>query len=80
MLSKLTECFTYKVYVTNEDVSRKIQSDTGEYDELLTMVKKRKLPRVLQSQDFWLNKGDSTGHSKRKKKKRQTEEEVERQF
>ena len=33
----------YKDHVTNEDVRRKIQAAIGEYDELLTLVKKRKL-------------------------------------
>ena len=30
----------YKDHVTNEEVHRKIQAAIGEYDELLTMVKK----------------------------------------
>ena len=34
---------SYKDHVTNEEVRRKIQAATREYDELLTMVKKRKL-------------------------------------
>ena len=34
---------SYKDYVTNMEVHRKIQAAIGEYDELLTMVKKRKL-------------------------------------
>ena len=34
---------SYKDHVTNEEVPRKIQAAIGEYDELLTMVKKRKL-------------------------------------
>ena len=33
----------YKDHVTNEEVRRKIQEAIGEYDELLTLVKKRKL-------------------------------------
>ena len=33
----------YKDHVTNEKVCRKIQAAIGEYDELLTLVKKRKL-------------------------------------
>ena len=32
-----------QVHVTNEEVRRKIQAAIGEYDELLTLVKKRKL-------------------------------------
>ena len=34
---------SYKDHVTNEEVSRKIQAAIGKYDELLTLVKKRKL-------------------------------------
>ena len=34
---------SYKDHVTNEDVRRKIQAAIGMYDELLTLVKKRKL-------------------------------------
>ena len=34
---------SYKDHVTNEEVRRKIKAAIGEYDELLTLVKKRKL-------------------------------------
>ena len=34
---------SYKDHVTNEDVRRKTQAAIGKYDELLTLVKKRKL-------------------------------------
>ena len=34
---------SHKNHVTNEDVRRKIQAAIGKYDELLTLVKKRKL-------------------------------------
>ena len=34
---------SYKDHVTNNDVRKKIQAATGKYDELLTLVKKRKL-------------------------------------
>ena len=34
---------SYKDHVTNEEVRRKIQAAIGEYDDLLTLVKKRKL-------------------------------------
>ena len=34
---------SYNDHVTNEEVRRKIQAAIGEYDELLTLVKKRKL-------------------------------------
>ena len=49
-LEKRTQAFemrcyriSYKDHVTNEEVRRKIQAAIGEYDELLTLVKKRKL-------------------------------------
>ena len=34
---------SYKDHVTNKEVRRKIQAAIGEYDELLILVKKRKL-------------------------------------
>ena len=34
---------SYKDHVTYDEVRRKIQAAVGEYDELLTLVKKRKL-------------------------------------
>ena len=34
---------SYKDHLTNEEVRRKIQATIGEYDELLTLVKKWKL-------------------------------------
>ena len=34
---------SYKDHITNEEVPRMIQAATGEYDELLTLVKRRKL-------------------------------------
>ena len=34
---------SYKDHVTNEEVCRKIQAAIGEYNEFLTLVKKRKL-------------------------------------
>ena len=68
---------SYKDHVTNEEVRRKLQAAIGEYDELLTLVKKRKL-RCLKV--FWFSKDNPTGHSERKKKNRRTEEEVGRQY
>ena len=72
---------SYKDHVTNEEVRRKIQAAIGEYDELLTLVKKRKLRWFGHvARAFWFSKDNPTGHSERKKKKRQTEEEVGRQY
>ena len=71
---------SYKDHVTNEEVRRKIQAAIGEYDELLTLVKKRKLMVWPCFKVFWFSKDNPTGHSERKKKKRQTEEGVGRQY
>ena len=70
---------SYKDHVTNKEVRSKIQTAIGEYDELLTLVKTRKLRwfgHVSRSSGL----AKTTGHSERKKKKRQTEEEVGRQY
>ena len=72
---------SYKDHVTNEEVHRKIQAAFGEYDELMTLFKKRKLRLVWPCfKVFWFSKDNPTGHSERKKKKRQTEEEVGKQY
>ena len=58
---------SYNDHVTNEEVRRKIQAAIGEYDELLTLVKKRKLRwfgHVSRSSGL----ANPTGHSERKKK------------
>ena len=62
--------------MTNEEVRRKIRAAIGEYDELLTPVK------MVWSRFnvFWFSKDNPTGHSERTKEKRQTEEEVLRQY
>ena len=67
---------SYKDHVTNEEVRRKIQAAIGEYDELLTLV--NMVWPCLKV--FWFSKDNPSGHSERKKKKRQTEEEVGRQY
>ena len=41
---------SYKDHVTNEEVRRKIQAAIGEYEELLTLVKKRRLRCFAMSQ------------------------------
>ena len=66
----------YKDHVTNEEIRRKIQAAIGKYDELLTLVKKRK-PRFKV---FWFSKDNLTRYNERKRKKGHTEEEVGRQY
>ena len=63
---------SYKDPVTNEEVQRKIQAAIGEYDELLTLVKKRQLRSFCH-----VSMPSGLG---RTKKKRQTDEEVGRQY
>ena len=72
---------SYKDHVTNEEVRRKIQAVIGEYDEFLTLVKKRKLRWFGHvSRSSGLAKTILQGTVKGKKKKRQTEEESGRQY
>ena len=71
---------SYKDHVTNEEVSRKIQTAIGEYDELLTLVKKWKLRWFDHvSGCSGLAKTILQGTVKGKRQ-RQTEEEVGRQY
>ena len=81
-LEKRTHAFVMKCYrrqlnisnkgpVTSEEVCRNIKAAIGKYDELLTLVKKRKLRQFLKV--FWFSKDNPTGHSERK-----TEEEADR--
>ena len=64
---------SYKDHVTNEEVCAKIQQAIGPREDLLTIIKRRKLQ--------WYGHGQShlKSHSERGKKTRQTEEEVGRQ-
>ena len=67
----------------NEEVRKKIQAAIGKYDKLLTLVKKRVELRWFghDLRPSGLAKTiHHTGHSERKKKKGQTEEEVGRQY
>ena len=70
---------SYKDHDTSEEVRRKIQAAIGEYDKLLSLFKKRKMVWPCLKV-FWFSKDNPTGHSERKQKKRQTEEEVGRQY
>ena len=65
----------YKDHDTNEGVPRKIQAAIGEYPGQEIEIK-----MVWPCfKVFWLSKDNPTGHSERKKKKRQIEE-VGRQY
>ena len=61
---------SYKDHVTNEDVRRKILGAIGKYDELLTLVKKRKLRwfgHVSRSSGLAKTILQGTGQDKRRK-------------
>ena len=65
----------YKDHVTNEEVRRKIQAAIGEYDELLILVKKRKIRwfgHVSRSSGFakTILQGTVKGKRKRGRQKR----------
>ena len=74
--------FPYKDHVTKEEVRRKIQAAIGEYDELLALVKKRKLRWFGHiSRASGLAKTILQGTVKGKRRhERQTEQEVGRQY
>ena len=72
---------SFKDHVTNEEVRRKIQATIGKYGDLLTLVKKWKLRWFGHvSRSSGLAKTILQGTVKGKRKKRQTEEEVGRQY
>ena len=80
MLPKATDN-SYKGHIIYEEACRKIKAVFGKYDELLNLVKKRKLRlfgHVLMSSGLATTIG--TEYSNRKEKKRQTDEEVGRQY
>ena len=64
-------------HIPNEEVHRMTQAAIGEYNELLTLVMKRKLRSFWQSRKaFHFSSDNVTGLSER----RYSEEEVERQI
>ena len=72
---------SYKDHVTNEEVRRKIQAAIGEYDELLTLVKKRKLRwfgHVSRSSDLakTILQGTVKGKRKRGRQKKRWEDNI----
>ena len=70
----------YKDHATNEEVHAKIQQATGPHEDLLTIVKRRKLAVIWSSFPF-IRSGQNhlAKHSERGKKTRRTKEEVGRQ-
>ena len=72
---------SYKDHVTNEEVRRKIQAAIGEYDELLTLVKKRKLRwfgHVSRSSGLakTILQGTVKGNRKRGRQKKRWEDNI----
>ena len=67
-------------HVTNKEVRNRIQNAIGVHDDLLTMVKKRKLMNVVwpHLKILWNGEDNSAGDSERSKKERKIEEEMER--
>ena len=71
----------YKDHVTSEEVRRKIQAAIGEYDELPTLVKKRKLRwfgHVSRSSGLakTIIQGTAKGKRKRSRQKKRWEDNI----
>ena len=71
---------SYKDHDTNKEARRKIKAAIGEYDELLTLVKKRKQRWFGMFKVFWFSKTILQGTVEGKRKKGQKDEEVGRQY
>ena len=72
---------SYKDHVTNEEVCAKIKQALGSHEDLPTIVKRRKLQWYGHvSRSSGLAKNHLARHSERRKKTRQTEEEVGKQY
>eukprot|EP00745_Piridium_sociabile_P035337 TRINITY_DN61654_c0_g1_i8.p1 TRINITY_DN61654_c0_g1~~TRINITY_DN61654_c0_g1_i8.p1 ORF type:complete len:112 (-),score=24.10 TRINITY_DN61654_c0_g1_i8:55-390(-) len=68
---------SYKDHVTNEEVCKRIKAAIGPYEDLLTIVKKRKLKWYGHiTRSLGLAKKHLTGHCARKQKKGQTEKKT----
>ena len=71
----------YKDHITNEEVRTNIQAAIGDYEELLTLVKKRKLrwfDYVSMSSDLakTILQGTAKGKRKRDKQKKRWEDNI----
>ena len=60
---------SYEDHITNEEVRKKSEATIGEYEELLTLDKKRKLINWLRLKVSWFSKDDPTGRSERKRRR-----------
>ena len=67
---------SYKDRVTNEEVRAKIQRAIGPHEELLTIVKRRKLQWYGHVTFIRSGQNHLASHSERGTKSRQTEEEL----
>ena len=70
---------SYKDHVTNEEVCAKIQQAIGPHEDLLTIVKRRKLSSINMSFVHQICQNYLARYSEKGKKTKQTEKEVERQ-
>ena len=70
---------SYKDHVTNEKVRAKIQQAIGPHEDLMTIVKRRKLQCYGRFPFIRSGQNHLARHSERGKKTKQTEEEVRRQ-
>ena len=70
---------SYKDHVTNEEVRAETQQAIGPHEDLLTIVKRRKLQWYGRFPFIRSGQNHLARHSGRGKKTRQTEEEVGRQ-
>ena len=79
-LIRVIKNLSYKDHVTNEEVRAEIQLAIGPHEDLLTIVKRRKLQVVWSCLPF-IRSGQNhlARHSERVQKTRQAEEEVGRQ-
>ena len=70
---------TYKDHVINEEVRAKIQQAIGQHEDLLTIVKRRKLQWYMVMSPFIRSSQNNLARHSEREKTRQTEEEVRKQ-
>ena len=67
---------SYEDHITNEEVRNRIQNAVGVHDDLITMVKKRKLRWYGHISRFCHGEDNSAGDSERNKKEKKTGDEI----